>query len=321
LNPPDGIGSGDVKSEILRMMEIALYIQNMGASSLVQYYPTIHGAYGHVEASSLGQPTHWHTAWEAVENSILTEARFDLKEIGDRAFSIRIEASPSEITPTVEIRLSKDEPRTEDYLRSLAARELASDYMGALEDDMKLAHLLKGPLASTLWSHQRAISTLSEAPDPASIAFQVSFPTLENVPINELIAVRLANGDAFLAFREALTKAAREMSALSRGTGYDRLASEIKLQIIDPEIARLNKRLKTAQASLAKKAAGTIALSTVGTLCAASLGIIPAAAAGAVIAASAIANLNKDLSKYIDDKEGIKLSDMYFIWKALEHAE
>jgi hypothetical protein len=157
--------------------------------------------------------------------------------------------------------------------------------------------------------------------DPHTVAFNVSFPTLENVPINELISIRLENGDAFQDFRNAIAKAAREMCAISRGDSYDSLADQIKSDIVNPEINRLNKRMKSAQESIAKKAVGTIALSAIGTLCAASLGIVPAAAAGAVLAASAIGNLNKDFSKFIDDKNDIKLSNMYFIWKALKHAD
>jgi hypothetical protein len=321
LDPSNDLDSDELRGEILGIAENALYIKGLGADSLVQYYPTTHGAYGHAAGSRLGQPTCWNAAWEAVENSILKEANLIIEKTGDRVFSVEVEPAPNESSVTVEIRLSEGEPSNEDYLRSLAAHQVASDCMAVLEEDLKLADVLRGPLASTLWSHQRAISAMGEAPDPANVAFNVSFPTLESVPINELIAIRQANGDAFLAFRDALTKAAREMSVLSRGSSRDRLATQIKEQIIDPEIARLNRRLRTARQSFAKKVVGTIALSSVGTLCAASLGAIPGVAAGAVITASAIGNLNKDLSKFIEEKDGIKLSDMYFIWKALEHAE
>ncbi len=321
LSPPNDLSSEDLRSGILRMAEVALYIQEIGAGNLVHYYPTAHGTYGHVEASCLGRPNHWDAAWDAVEKSILAEASFSIRKVGERSFSVRIEASADEVSPIVEIQLEKDEPADEDYLRSRATRTVAPDYMEALESDLKLANVLKGPLASTLWSHQRAIAALGEMPDPSSIAFNVSFPTLENVPIKELIAIRSANGDAFHAFRDAIAKAAREMCAVSREPSYDSLAKQIKSQVIDPEITRLNIRLKTAKASLARKAAGTITLSTVGTLCAASLGIVPAATAGVVVAAAAIGNLTKDLSKFIDDRDAVRLSDMYFIWKALKHAE
>jgi hypothetical protein len=321
LSPPEGVENEYVQNEILGMVESALHIQNLGADRLVQYYPTIHGACGHAEASPLSQPPHWEAAWEAVETSILLEAEFRIKNLGEGAFSIWIHHPGVEFAPEFTIQPDANAPKTPDSLKALAVHRLVSQLMGALEDDLKVAYLLRGSLASTLWSHERAITRMSKSPDPYSVAFDVSFPTLENVPINELIAIRLANGDAFLAFRDSLTKAAKEMCACSDEPNYDRLANQIKLQVIDPEIARLNSRLRTAQTSLAKKATGTIALSTVGTLCAASMGLIPGAAAGAVLAASAIANLNKDLSKYIDDKAGIELSDMYFIWKALEHAE
>jgi hypothetical protein len=321
LDPPDGLGSEDMQSAILRMIEITLHIQNLGASRLVNYYPTIHGTCGHAEASRLDQPTRWDEAWESVENSILTEADFSIKQIEEETFSIEIDSPQYEIRPGVDICLSKDEPRNKDYIKSIAAHRVASDYMYALEEDMKVAHLLQGPLASTLWSHQRAISILSESPDPAGVAFQVSFPTLENVPINELIAIRETNADAFVAFRDAIMKAVKEMSANCKSPDYERLANQIKLEVIDPEIARLNDRLRTAKNALAYKAATTIALSAVGTLCASSLGFIPGAIVGTLSTASAISNLTKDSSKYIDDKREIQLSDMYFAWKALKHAE
>jgi hypothetical protein len=269
----------------------------------------------------LGQPARWEAACKEVETSILAEADFTVKEIGQRAFSIRIEPPTSEIAPEFRIWLDKDAPEDQDLLMSHFAHQLASEYMSALERDLKVAHLLKGSLGSTLWSHQRAISAMSEAPDPASVALHVSFPTLENVPINELIAIRSTNQDAFIAFRNAITRAAREMSANNGALNHKELSNRITLDVIEPELANLNQRLRSAKRSLTRKAATTIVLSSVGTLCAASLGLFPAAAIGALGTAAAISNISKDVSKYIDEKREIELSDMYFIWKALNHAE
>lgn len=255
------------------------------------------------------------------KKTILAESSFCIEKVDEDLFSVQIVTSTNEPSPIIKIELEKHEPRNEKYLKNRAASVAIGSYMEALETDMKQAHLLNGPLASTIWSHERAISAMGSGLDPFSVAFNVSFPTLENVPINELISIRLENGDAFQCFRDALTRAAREMCAISRGASYGSLAEQIKSDIINPEINRLNKRMKSAQESIVKKAVGTIALSAIGTLCAASMGIVPAAAAGTVLAASAIANLNKDFSKFIDDKNDIKLSNMYFIWKALDHAD
>jgi hypothetical protein len=49
--------------------------------------------------------------------------------------------------------------------------------------------------------------------------------------------------------------------------------------------------------------------------------LIPAAAVGAISVASAVSSVNAAASKYIEDKQAIELSDMSFMWKALEHTE
>lgn len=67
LNPSDHFSSEGLRGEILNMAEVVLYIQNIGASGLVHYYPTTHGAYGHVESSCLDQPSRWSEAWNIVK--------------------------------------------------------------------------------------------------------------------------------------------------------------------------------------------------------------------------------------------------------------
>jgi len=141
------------------------------------------------------------------------------------------------------------------------------------------------------------------------------------VPIKELIAIRSTNQDAFISFRDAITRAAKEISARNCTLSHQELANQIRLDFVEPELARLNQRLRSAKRSLTRKTATSIALSSVGTLCAASIGLFPAAAVGALGTAAAIANISKDTSKYIDEKREIEIADMYFIWKALKHAE
>jgi len=173
LSPPEGLKPDDLQSKILGMVEVALHLESLGASRLVQYYPTTHGAYGHAACSPLHRPTRWEAAWEGVESSILSEAEFRIKKLNERKFSIQVDHPHLEITYELVTRLDKDGRQTEEFLRAVAAHELGTQCMDALEEDLKVAQLLKGPLASTLWSHGRALSAISDAPDAASVAFHV----------------------------------------------------------------------------------------------------------------------------------------------------
>lgn len=321
LNPPENWPVKYRNESLLNAIEIVLHIQELGASSLVSYYPVNGKLRDAIDNDELDEPRHWEGAWEDVEGTMLEKAKFIIKSESKGKFLVNVSDPFLQVTNGVDIQLEKNDPSDEDSLRRFAAHRLTHRHMGPLAQDIRTAHDLKGSLASTVWSHEQALIYMSKAPDPSSVAFHISFPTLENVPINELIEIRSANGDAFLSFRNSLTKAAREMSANYKSLGYEELARQIKSEIIDDEIAKLNKRLRTAKSALTRKVITAITLSSVGTLCAAFFGLFPAIATGTIATGAAIANINKDASKYIDDKREIELSDMYFVWKALNHAK
>ena len=306
---------------LVNLVDVALHIKQLGASHLVSYYPSIQPSSQVVNDFFSKQDRHWRCAWKEAEATLVKNAKFKLERIGNREFLIRLSDPFLLLTVQQQIKLKDHQPASEEFLRAEMAHQLIHTHIATLEYDIVTASQLKGPLASTIWSHELVLSSLNETPDSSQVAFNVPFPTLKNVPINELLAVRYENGDAFLAFRGAITRAAEDMYKNNNRSDYKILGVQIQRDVIEPELARLQQRLKSAQRAMAKKSLVSVGMSAMGTLCALKLGILTSAAVGAVSVASGIAGLVGSTSKYIDEKQGIEMSDMYFVWKALQHAE
>ncbi|MGH9928413.1 MAG: hypothetical protein ACREA9_04190 [Pyrinomonadaceae bacterium] len=139
------------------------------------------------------------------------------------------------------------------------------------------------------------------------------------MPVRELVAIRLAEGDSFAAFRAALTKAAQDMMNNNQGVSSQGVAKSAVDDVVRPELARIELKLRAAKRALTRKTAVSLVLGALATKCGLLLGVGSAAAEvagiGAFIAGSGTAG-----SKYIEEKQTIELSDMYFLWKALGHA-
>lgn len=99
----------------------------------------------------------------------------------------------------------------------------------------------------------------------------------------------------------------------------DNVCEAIVQDVVRPELAKLEQRLKAAKRTLARKTAVSLALSVLAAKCGLLLGLGPVGGGTAGISAIA-AGLGGAGAKYFDDKQVIELSDMYFLWKALGHA-
>ena len=91
-------------------------------------------------------------------------------------------------------------------------------------------------------------------------------------------------------------------------------------ELVRPELDKIDHRLRAAKRTLARKTAVSIGIAVLATKCGLMLGLGPGLADAAGVAAMA-AGVGGAGAKYFDDKQGIELSDMYFLWKALSHAE
>jgi hypothetical protein len=182
--------------------------------------------------------------------------------------------------------------------------------------DIVAAQQLGGSLGSTIWSHQWVLSKVAKETDVGEIFFRMEFPSLQNVPVEDLISIRLEHRDSFQACRTALRKAVHELST-STNTDRDELSDEVVRDVVAPEIARLNNKLDAARKVLGKKSAVALTIAGVSTWCGVHFGLGMAASLGAGALAAFGTGLKDAAFKYAEENRDLEISDMSFLWKAM----
>jgi hypothetical protein len=109
------------------------------------------------------------------------------------------------------------------------------------------------------------------------------------------------------------------MKANGKADDARALAEEVRIEWIEPELAKLRTRLNSAQKALRRKAYISAGITGISTLCGLKLGAGAGAAVGTGLGLLA-SGISRDTSKYYEEKEAIELSDMFFLWQALKHA-
>jgi hypothetical protein len=206
---------------------------------------------------------------------------------------------------------------TDQELRIQASRQLAVEHLNYFDEDLGIRKRFNGALGSIMWSHE--ILSGMTAPSAHDVILRIVLPGLSDVPIKELIAIRAGEEDAFLRFRNSLTKAAQETIMKGSTLNRQKISDTIVSDIVQPELSNLKRRLKLAQGVLTDKTTVSVALSGLATTCGLLLGASPAVAGAAGVGAL-VAQAGTAAAKYIEEKRAIEFSDMYFMWKALGHA-
>jgi len=148
-------------------------------------------------------------------------------------------------------------------------------------------------------------------------------PLVKNVALSDVLKIREHEQEAFIHFRQVLSKAVNE-SLSSTGELTPRIARGIYQDIIRPKLAILDQRVKKAQRKLVKgtvfKAASWTAAIAFGLY----TGILPES----LVKAAAALGMTKVLADTIEgvlgeanSEEDIQTSDMYFLWKVKQQKE
>jgi hypothetical protein len=320
LHPPRGWDQEDVLEVLLHRIDLVLHIQKLGAIDLVYYYPpTWQAAKSPAEILDYEQEARWAEAWRGVEETLLSEGIYQFERLGPRRFRVDFADPLLDVASGFKFKLDKGESASEESLRAKVAHSIMHRHILSLEEDLQARHMLGATLGATVWSHERVLPRIGSIPGTAEIVFRLLIPSLTDIPIRDLIAVRSSEGASFETFRNALTKATREMVTNRSVSKPEDIAIEIIREIVEPELARLKQRLRAAQRALARKSAVSIALAGVTTTFGILLGIGPLVAGAAGVGAF-VSGVGSATSKYIDEKQSVELSDMYFLWKALGHA-
>ena len=184
-------------------------------------------------------------------------------------------------------------------------------YMGV--SDLASAKMHRLPLATSAALQDELIHRAPNSDtDAASVAFDLDLPYLGGISTRELLRLRDDERSSFEQFRSSIRDAVRERVAAGEVDDPAGLAQEILEDVVQPDIAKINNRLISAQRSWSRKTGTQVLIGSVAT----TVGLLVAApvAIGAGIA-TMIASAVVPGLKYFDDRQQIELEDMYFLWR------
>jgi hypothetical protein len=298
--------------EILRNLAPLLYLEEIKCVDFVEFAPKDR-CYAHWEQ---------HAREQGLEQLLDSKDKLIDSLIAGAQFSCETEGSErlySMHCPDAGIAMSIFlEKREEKEARQYLANKLFTDYMVDLIADVAAAGEYELPLGSVLGFQGRLLQ-MSRPVSVADVMFNLQLPVLEGIPTADLINIRRDEAPYFLNFRNALRRATEERLKLNSSDSGLTIAEEIQADIIEPQLEKIRANLAAAERSLVKKTSVGIFLGAVGTTCGLLSGILPAMAIGAGVA-SALGTTGVAASKYLDDQKEVSLNDMYFLWKATEHA-
>ena len=205
-------------------------------------------------------------------------------------------------------------------IESLVFDDVFATYAANLISDIGAARMLGCPLGSSITIHEELLDQSSFiAPKVQDVMFELALPFIDRLPARELIKLREHNWQFFESFRARLETAASELlrNATDSPQVTADLAHEIEEDLIMPELSNIERQLRVASELLSRKFAVSVMIGLIGT----SVGLLarmPLIAAGGVAAGgSALV----DYKNYVDEQRSVRMSDMYFLWKAVRAAE
>jgi hypothetical protein len=313
--------STNPKDSLLSHIEVLLYLRKIGAENLVEFREkpeacTVHLRQHAIEA---GLQVILDTANILVPR-LAKEAKISVHAQSGGMASFLFKHPKSEIVRSGNLKLGGVKGKPTVAVRKAVVREVLHDYISHLTADITAARSSGVPLGSTIWLHGELLSSASERPIPANVAFNIDLPILQGVSIETLIKVRQDEHESFQRLRDSLRLAINERLDNSSSPQAKEIAEQVRLDIIEPELRRIRDRLTAAEKILAKKTALGVFMGALVTTCGALAGLpLPASIAagcGAVTTTETSA-----VTKYLEEKQEASLSDMYFIWKAVKHID
>ncbi|MFE9060084.1 hypothetical protein [Streptomyces violaceusniger] len=193
------------------------------------------------------------------------------------------------------------------------AERVVSRSSAALLCDLALSKRLKLPLAqefSFLWSKGSRATSEATVQD---VALSLPLPVMDGLPAADVIRLRKDEKPHFERFQHALTEAIREQVQRAESASLQEISKSVSEEFIRPALADIERSLKEAKKTLSVKSGLTVsvgsATATVGML--SSVPLIVAAGVGAAVSLTLTG-----ANKFLDDKKDVKMSDVYFLWKA-----
>jgi len=146
-------------------------------------------------------------------------------------------------------------------------------------------------------------------------------PFIKNVTVGEILKIRNNEEEAFVRFRQALNKVIDE-SLASTSDFTERNANDIYQDIIRPELATLDQKVKRAHKAVLKGTAFKAIAWTGAIVFGLYTGILPDRLAGAAKAlglTKVLADIAEGALTRLNPERTIQCDGMYFLWKVKQH--
>ena len=292
---------------ILQHAQTFLYLRRIGAEPFAVFTEKPGLCVDHFNQSADG--SHVFSAYDGNEKAklvsrILRTSTFDIHELPDGWYFI---ADGPLIHEPLTVYFNKTGKKP---TKKLAAENLAERYSGALVTDIFSAQLFRLPLAdagSAVWltkGRQRNRFTDSD------VALQLDLPILNHLDLGTFLKLREDERESFESFRTALTAAISQQ--LSKGSTAEQVATAVVKEIVAPSLAEIERRAVSSRRVIGKKSALDFSVGTAAAIVGLteSIPLVLTVSAAAIPAALGVAH------SHIDERESIRRSDYYFLWRA-----
>ncbi|MEW2440536.1 hypothetical protein [Micromonospora marina] len=199
--------------------------------------------------------------------------------------------------------------------RHEVARWLLDEWLHSAIYDTATATRLGIPLVSLAPS-----PVLDAATDPGKLSVddvgaRIRIPSIEGLPLRELIALRDQEADHFEKYRSVLREAISETIEKSDSESPERVAELVWQNKIKPAVADINRKMAANNRSLNAK---LMAAAAVGAI----TGTVGAVTSLPWLVGIGLAAAATPLPQYFkarEERQKIEVEDMYFLWKVAQH--
>lgn len=296
---------------VLPHVRAALYIKDTGADDLLYFMDRPHAlcAEHYREALDIaGLAPGFEAARDELADKLFKGCRLLSSERGGLAH-YRWDHPALEATQAICRRIKYQQ--TEDEIAKGIAKDVAYQYAASTLMNSVLARQLSASFGQLTAIGDAQLSHLAYQRVADEVAYNLSIPIVENLPLKELMALRRNELGEFQAFQAAVRKAIEErVKAISAEDSY-RIAQSVYDDVLEPALIDMERKMEKATEVFAKKSAATV---TVGTVMA-TVGLLafaPIAVPGIVLGAGGLLVNYRELLK---DKREVQVADLHFLWK------
>jgi hypothetical protein len=307
--------------KITGQAQLLLYLRHIGADRYIVFAPKSHSFcqehwQSHARdlglAAAVNESQHGSTIKKIVQSSHFSFAKAPQGSSWHVTATGKYFDEPERILILGE---SADEPPTPEAV----AGALVSNIATAMISDVSLARRLSLPLvepSSVPWVSSPGRDKKNAAD---STALRIGLPVFDHLTTEDFLKLREDERPEFELYRAGLQRAIQDQLDKDPSRSPVQVAKIVEDEYLRPELAKIEKHARSRRAVMIKKTAVNL---TIGTTAAAigAMTSMPLLVESLTAFGSAVP-LVPIMHKFIDDGDTIKMSELYFLWKAEKQAE